>query len=204
MYSAESTRCGLPSSLISKSSAARPWMIEPSLSVGYASTRTKCESARKTGSWRSGSTWPSCALTTTPAATQVATGIRRTNAFARIRGCLVGQDQLRACQTISEASWLPMHPGGRRCSSLTYAGYARFSRLAGRAPRHPGCLTYCLTGPYDGLTARGESRPLRMQADFHHRLLCPVGIDDGAQVPSNPGGHRSLAVNRPFQQRAVQ
>ena len=33
--------------------------------------------------------------------------------------------------------WLPMHPGGRRCSSLTYAGYARSSRLGRRAPRHP-------------------------------------------------------------------
>src|SRR5688572_25105968 len=54
---------------------------------------------------------------------------------------------IRACQTISDAFWLPMHPGGRRCSSLTSAGYARSSRLAGRAPRHPECTTYCLTGP---------------------------------------------------------
>src|SRR6266566_328512 len=44
---------------------------------------------------------------------------------------------LRACKGITVPFWLPMHPGGRRCSSLTYAGYARSSRLAGRAPRHP-------------------------------------------------------------------
>ena len=31
----------------------------------------------------------------------------------------------------------PMHPAPRRCSLLTYSRYARSSRLAGQAPRHP-------------------------------------------------------------------
>ncbi len=41
----------------------------------------------------------------------------------------------------------PMHPEGRRCSSLTYAGYAGSSRLGRRAPRHPRWRRYSLTGP---------------------------------------------------------
>ena len=32
-----------------------------------------------------------------------------------------------------------MHPGWLRCSSLTYAQYARSSRLASRAPRRSRC-----------------------------------------------------------------
>ena len=35
----------------------------------------------------------------------------------------------------------PMHPVPRRCSSVTYSRYAPSSRLAGRAPRRPRCLT---------------------------------------------------------------
>ena len=34
---------------------------------------------------------------------------------------------------------LALHPDWRRCSSLTYAQYARSSRLATRAHRHPRC-----------------------------------------------------------------
>src|SRR5438128_2273368 len=44
-----------------------------------------------------------------------------------------------------------MHPGGRRCSSLAYAGYARSSRLAGRAPRHPELAPLFMYGP-QGMT----------------------------------------------------
>src|SRR5687767_4124051 len=40
-----------------------------------------------------------------------------------------------------------MHPAWRRCSSLTYARYARSSRLATRAPRRPNWHTYSRTGP---------------------------------------------------------
>lgn len=40
-----------------------------------------------------------------------------------------------------------MHPGWLRCSSLTYSRYARSSRLASRAPRHPVRHTYSVTGP---------------------------------------------------------
>ncbi len=40
-----------------------------------------------------------------------------------------------------------MHPSGRRCSALAYARYARFSRLAGRAPRRPYWSRYFLPGP---------------------------------------------------------
>ena len=43
--------------------------------------------------------------------------------------------------------WPPMHPAGLRCSSLTYARYARSSRLAGRAPRRPQCTPYSRQGP---------------------------------------------------------
>ena len=41
-----------------------------------------------------------------------------------------------------------MHPAGLRCSSLTYARYARSSRLAGRAPRRPECKRYSFPGPW--------------------------------------------------------
>ena len=44
---------------------------------------------------------------------------------------------LRAPAGIRLPVWPPMHPAGLRCSSLTYARYARSSRLAGRAPRRP-------------------------------------------------------------------
>jgi hypothetical protein len=53
---------------------------------------------------------------------------------------------LRARPEISAPFWPPMHPAGLRCSSLTYARYARSSRLAGRAPRRPAWRTYFRTG----------------------------------------------------------
>src|SRR5688572_30160674 len=51
-----------------------------------------------------------------------------------------------------------MHPAGLRCSSLTYARYARSSRLAGRAPRRPEWRTYFRTGPKPAMCA--DCRPL--------------------------------------------
>src|SRR5437773_6371662 len=54
---------------------------------------------------------------------------------------------LRARKRIRYTFWPPMHPAGLRCSSLTYAGYARSSRLAGRAPRRPQCTPYSSAGP---------------------------------------------------------
>ena len=50
--------------------------------------------------------------------------------------------RLRALTGIRLPPWPPMHPAGRRCSSLTYARYARSSRLAGRAPRRPSWQPY--------------------------------------------------------------
>src|SRR5580704_14755430 len=35
----------------------------------------------------------------------------------------------------------PMHPAPRRCSLVKYSRYSPSSRLAGRAPRRPRCLT---------------------------------------------------------------
>src|SRR6476661_1565099 len=40
-----------------------------------------------------------------------------------------------------------MHPGGRRCSSLSYTRYARSLRLARRAPRHPEMAHLFPDGP---------------------------------------------------------
>src|SRR5712691_5507692 len=67
-------------------------------------------------------------------------------------------DAFRARQGIKVPFWPPMHPAGLRCSSLTYARYARSSRLAGRAgsparqprwgpraPRRPEWHTYSWT-----------------------------------------------------------
>jgi hypothetical protein len=54
---------------------------------------------------------------------------------------------LRTRPGITAPFWTPMHPAGLRCSSLTYARYARSSRLAGRAPRRPEWHTYSWTGP---------------------------------------------------------
>src|SRR5439155_430035 len=45
--------------------------------------------------------------------------------------------RVRARERIRFALRPPMHPAGLRCSSLPYSRYARSSRLAGRAPRHP-------------------------------------------------------------------
>ena len=44
-------------------------------------------------------------------------------------------------------SWPPMHPGGRRCSSLSYTRYARSSRLARRRLDTQRWRTYFLTNP---------------------------------------------------------
>ena len=44
-----------------------------------------------------------------------------------------GRSLLRARPEITALFWPPTHPAGRRCSSLSYARYARSSRLAGRA-----------------------------------------------------------------------
>ena len=44
---------------------------------------------------------------------------------------------LRTLTKIKLPFWPPMHPAPRRCSLLTYSRYARSSRLAGQAPRHP-------------------------------------------------------------------
>ena len=54
---------------------------------------------------------------------------------------------VRARQQITGPSWPPMHPGGRRCSSLSYTPYARSSRLARRAPRHPEMAQLFPDGP---------------------------------------------------------
>ena len=35
----------------------------------------------------------------------------------------------------------PMHPVPLRCSSVAYSRYSPSSRLAGRAPRRPRCVT---------------------------------------------------------------
>ncbi len=68
---------------------------------------------------------------------------------------------LRARREIATSIRLPMHPGGRRCSALTYAGYARFSRLGRRAPRHPNRRCYFAAGPnrYNRPDASPLSRP---------------------------------------------
>ena len=44
---------------------------------------------------------------------------------------------LRTLTKIKSPFWPPMHPAPRRCSLRTYSRYARSSRLAGQAPRHP-------------------------------------------------------------------
>jgi hypothetical protein len=56
-----------------------------------------------------------------------------------------------------------MHPAGLRCSSLTYARYARSSRLAGRAPRRPEMAHLFPDGPLsDAGRAKGPDwRTLR-------------------------------------------
>ena len=43
-----------------------------------------------------------------------------------------------------------LRPALRRCSSLTYARYARSSRLASRAHRRPRCTRHFTTGPLAG------------------------------------------------------
>ena len=60
-----------------------------------------------------------------------------------------------------------MHPAGPRCSSLTYARYARSSRLAGRAPRRPRCQPYSDQGP---------KRLDRGEYDFRIRILDVAGV----------------------------
>jgi len=50
---------------------------------------------------------------------------------------LLSAESFRDCLETTAPFWTPMHPAWRRCSSLTYARYARSSRLAMRAPRRP-------------------------------------------------------------------
>ena len=60
---------------------------------------------------------------------------------------LYGRFAPRARPEITAPFWPPMHPAGLRCSSLTYARYARSSRLAGRAPRRPEMAHLFPDGP---------------------------------------------------------
>ena len=76
-------------------------------------------------------------------------GIRRSSASqrqVRVRRQQTASS-LRARAGIGLPVWPPMHPAGRRCSSLTYSRYARSSRLAGRAPRRPHWQPYSRASP---------------------------------------------------------
>ena len=91
---------------------------------------------------------------------------------------------LRARHGITVPFWPPMHPGGLRCSSLTDSRYARSSRLASRAPRHPVRHTYSVTGPTpprwhtSTCTLAGRSRFARSRVTrrTHHRGCCSPGL----------------------------
>src|SRR5688572_13837962 len=83
-----------------------------------------------------------------------------------------------------------MHPAGLRCSSLTYARYARSSRLAGRAPRRPEWRTYFRTGPKPAMCA--DCRPLEFP-------LLAVRI--GARYTPKPSPAANLVVARFFSVR---
>jgi hypothetical protein len=79
---------------------------------------------------------------------------------------------LRTGPGISVPFWTPTHPAWLRCSSLTYARYARSSRLAMRAPRRPEWHTYSRTGPkHPDWTVRPHS-------------ILPDAADDGLPIRS--------------------
>jgi hypothetical protein len=54
---------------------------------------------------------------------------------------------LRAREWLSRSLSRPMHPGGLRCSSVTYQQYAPSSRLASRAPRPRSSTDLAIPGP---------------------------------------------------------
>ena len=54
---------------------------------------------------------------------------------------------------------LPIHPGRLCCSSVKYSRYSPSSRLAGRAPRYPRCVTVFMvltTNPTFAIRARKQ------------------------------------------------
>src|SRR6478609_7048925 len=94
-----------------------------------------------------------------------------------------------------------MHPAGLRCSSLTYARYARSSRLAGRAPRRPAWRTYFRTGPkrrFPGETIRlGSIRELAPQGVGQRRERCRAARGIEIVVDERAGTEISLVVSYP-------
>src|ERR1700681_2057853 len=84
---------------------------------------------------------------------------------------------IRARYEITAPSWPPTHPAWLRCSSLTYSRYAHSSRLARRAPRHPGRHTYFVTGLSHLATRRAPlTCLLRGDDEVTAPVLLPAGF----------------------------
>ena len=80
-----------------------------------------------------------------------------------------------------------MHPASRRCSSRTYARYARSSRLAGLASRRPEVGNLFLLGAEDAPLAR------RVVAS---PIANPNAVNSIGAVTSDVARRREMRPNR--------
>ena len=100
-----------------------------------------------------------------------------------------------------------MHPVSRRCSSVEYSRFAPSSRLAGRAPRRPRCVTVFMKGTTTLSDPFRKDHIVNVTNDPARRRIAEGSIVDKslrhARRPGPPSHRRRLVLMRHVDVKAI-